>query len=370
MNIGLPKEIKTDEYRVALVPGAVETIASAGHKVFMEKGAGLGAGLPDREYENAGAVMCRGADEVWRRSEMIVKVKEPLRPEIARMREGQVIFAYLHLAAAKTLARALIRKRVRAVAFETVRLADGDLPLLKPMSEIAGRMSVQEGAKYLERTRGGRGILLSGVPGVRRGTVVILGGGTVGKNAARIANGLHANTLVLDVNRSRLEYLEDVFDGRVRTFTSTPETIRQLVKEADLLIGAVLNPGAQAPVLVSRSLVREMLPGAVIVDVAVDQGGCVETIRPTHHSKPTYMVDGVVHYGVANMPGAVPRTSTFALSNVIHSYALELANRGVADAVRSLSELAGGLNVAEGRVTNSAVAEAIGAKYTPPEQVF
>ncbi len=370
MIVGLPKETKRDEHRVALALGAVEALASAGHAVLIERGAGLGAGIGDKEYVRVGGRIVRTAAEVWRRSQMIVKVKEPLRAEYARMHEGQVLFCFLHLAAARSLARALARRRVRAVAFETVRMENGALPLLQPMSEIAGRMAVQEGARFLEKGVGGRGVLLSGAPGVARGNVVILGGGMVGKNAAKIAVGLNADVTVLDINHSRLEYLDDVFGGRVKTLASTRFSIGQTVQGADLVIGAVLIPGARAPVLVPRSLVRRMIPGAVIVDVAVDQGGCVETIRPTYHSRPTYVVEGVIHYGVSNMPGGVPRTSTFALSNAILPYALELANLGVVEAVRAIPELAGGLNVADGRITHPAVAEALGAKHTPADEVF
>ncbi|MEK6709834.1 MAG: alanine dehydrogenase [Nitrospinota bacterium] len=370
MIVGVPKEIKKDEHRIALSPSAVEALASAGHTVLIERGGGLGAGLADRESEAAGGRIVPTAAEVWRRSQMVVKVKEPLRAERARMREGQTLFAFLHLAAAWPLARDLVKKRVRAIAFETVRTANGALPLLQPMSEIAGRMAVQEGAKYLEKSMGGRGILLSGAPGVSRGNVVILGAGMVGKNAAKIAVGLNADVTVLDVNHSRLEYVDDIFGGRVKTLASTRFSIREAVRGADILIGAVLIPGARAPRLVPRSLVKQMNEGSVIVDVAVDQGGCVETIRPTYHSRPTYLVEGVIHYGVANMPGAVPRTSTFALSNAILPYALDLANLGAAEAVRAFPELAEGLNVAEGRVTHPAVAEAVGMKYTPAGEVF
>ncbi|MBI3127247.1 MAG: alanine dehydrogenase [Candidatus Tectomicrobia bacterium] len=369
MIVGIPKEIKKDEHRVALSPGAVEALAAAGHTVLVEKGGGAGAGIADKEYEDVGGRIALSADEMWRQSDMIVKVKEPLRPEYARMREGQILFAFLHLAAAKTLARVLLKKKVVAIAFETVRTPNGSLPLLQPMSEIAGRMAVQEGAKYLEKSMGGRGVLLSGAPGVPKGNVVILGAGMVGKNAAKIAVGLNADVTVLDVNHSRLEYVDDIFGGRVKTLTSTRFSIREAVRGADILIGAVLLPGARAPLLVPRPLVKQMNPGSVIVDVAVDQGGCVETIRPTYHSKPTYVVDGVIHYGVANMPGGVPRTSTFALSAAILPYTLELANLGAAEALRALPELAGGLNAAGGRITHPAVAEALGMKYARVEEV-
>ena len=370
MIVGLPKEIKKDEHRVALTPSAVEAIVSAGHEVLMEKGAGLGAGIEDGEYTAVGAKIVRTADDVWRRSGMIVKVKEPLRAEFARMREGQILFAFLHLAAARPLARALMKSRIRAVAFETVRMPDGALPLLQPMSEIAGRMAVQEGARFLEKSMGGRGILLAGAPGVARGNVVILGAGMVGKNAAKIAVGLGAGVTVLDINHSRLQYMDDIFSGRVKTIASTRFTIREAVQGADLVIGAVLVPGGRAPILVPRSLIKRMNPGSVVVDVAVDQGGCVETIKPTFHSKPTYVVDGVIHYGVTNMPGGVPRTSTFALSSAILLYVIELANLGVEEAVRAHPELGEGLNVFDGRITHPAVAEALGMKCASLDELI
>ncbi len=370
MILGLPREIKKDEYRIALSPGAVEAVVSAGHDVLVEKGAGSGAGIEDREYTAVGAKIVSTAGEVWRRSGMIVKVKEPLRSEFAKMREGQILFAFLHLAAARPLARALMKSRVRAVAFETVRVPDGALPLLQPMSEIAGRMAVQEGAKFLEKSMGGRGILLAGAPGVARGNVVILGAGMVGKNAAKIAVGLGAGVTVLDINHSRLQYIDDIFGGRVKTISSTRFTIREAVREADLVIGAVLVPGGRAPVLVPRSLVKQMNPGSVVLDVAVDQGGCVETIKPTFHSKPTYVAEGVIHYGVANMPGGVPRTSTFALSSAILPYAIELATLGVEEAVRAVPELGEGVNVYGGRITHPAVAEALGMKYVPLDEAM
>jgi len=370
MIVGVPKEIKKDEHRIALAPAAVEAISAAGHTVLIQKGAGFGAGIEDRAYIAVGANIVARADAVWRRSGMIVKVKEPLRPEFSRMREGLILFAFLHLAASKPLARALLQKRVQAVAFETIRTEDGALPLLRPMREIAGRMAVQEGARFLEKTMGGRGVLLAGAPGVPRGNVVILGAGMVGKNAAKIAVGLGAGVTVLDIDHNRLQYLDDIFGGRVKTIASTRFTIREAVREADLLVGAVLVPGARAPILVPRGLVKEMLPGSVIVDVAVDQGGCVETIKPTYHSRPTYLVDRVIHYGVANMPGGVPRTSTFALSSAILPYVIELANRGPRGAVRANLELAKGVNAAGGRITHPAVAEALGVECAPLDEVM
>jgi alanine dehydrogenase len=351
MIVGIPRELKKDEYR--------------------EKGAGLGAGIEDREFKAVGAKIGATANEIWRKSDMVVKVKEPMREEFAKMREGQLLFAFLHLAAAKSLARALIKRRIRSVAFETVRMPDdGALPLLQPMSEIAGRMAVQEGARFLEKSMGGRGVLLAGAPGVARGNVVILGAGMVGKNAAKIAVGLGAGVTVLDINHSRLQYMDDIFGGRVKTIASTRFTIREAIREADLLIGAVLVPGARAPVLVPRSLIKQMIPGSVVVDVAVDQGGCVETIKPTYHSKPTYVVDDVIHYGVANMPGGVPRTSTFALSSAILPYVIELATLGVEEAVGVHPDLAEGVNTYGGRITHPAVAEALGAKHVSVQEVM
>lgn len=370
MRVGIPREIKRDEYRVALSPGAVEALSEADHLVMVEKGAGLGAGIPDGDYEKAGARLVSSAEEVWAKGEMIVKVKEPLKAEFPLMREGQILFAFLHLAACRPLARALLRQGAYGVAFETVSSPNGVLPILQPMSEIAGRMAVQEGAKYLEKNAGGRGVLLAGAPGVPRGNVVILGAGIVGKNAAKIAVGMHAGVTVFDINHARLEYIDDIFDGRVKTLVSTRFAVREAVCEADLVIGAVLVPGGRAPVLVPREMLGEMNPGAVVVDVAVDQGGCVETIRPTYHSRPTYVVDGIVHYGVANMPGAVPRTSTIALSNAVLPYTLELANLGIREAMARNPHLADGLNVAEGRITHAGVAKALRMKPVSAREVF
>ncbi|MFQ5896127.1 MAG: alanine dehydrogenase [Nitrospinota bacterium] len=370
MIIGVPRESKRDEHRVALVPPAVEVLTSAGHTVLIEEGAGQGSGIEDREFQRAGARVVPSAGEVWRDAELLVKVKEPLPAEFPRLREGLVLFAFLHLAASQRLARRLMRAKVRAVAFETVRLADGSLPLLQPMSEIAGRMAVQLGARYLERAAGGPGILLGGAPGVPRGEVMILGGGIVGRNAAKIAVGLGAGVTVLDIDHARLQYLDDVFGGRVKTLASNRFNIRESVRRADLVVGGVLVPGARAPVLVDRAMVRAMRPGSVVVDVAVDQGGCVETIRPTYHSRPTYVAEGVTHYGVTNMPGGVPRTSTFALSNAILPYALELANLGLEEAVRAQPMFAEGVNVYRGKLTHPAVAEAVGGRYTPLERLI
>ncbi len=364
MKIGVPKEIKTLENRVAMTPGGVESLVKRGHEVWVERGAGVGSGLADAEYEAAGAKLV-SAEEAWG-AEMVVKVKEPLPSEYKYLRPDLILFTYLHLAASEELTRAMLESGVIGIAYETVQTADGALPLLVPMSEVAGRMATQEGAKYLEKSFGGRGVLLGGVPGVAPADVVILGGGTVGINAAKIAVGMGAHVTILDVNHARLQYLDDVFGGRLTTLTSTEANIKKAVRYADVLIGAVLIPGAKAPHLVTREMLPTMKEGSVIVDVAVDQGGCVETIRPTTHAEPTYVVDGVVHYGVANMPGAVPRTSTFALTNQTLPYAMKLAEKGVA-ALREDPALLKGLNTYHGKLTYAAVAEAFGLPYTPPE---
>ncbi len=367
MKIGVPKEIKPMEFRVAMTPGGVESLVRRGHEVLVEKGAGVGSGMPDAEYEAAGARLV-SAEEAWG-AELVVKVKEPLPEEYKYLRPGLLLFTYLHLAASRELTEAMVKSGVTGIAYETVQLEDGSLPLLVPMSEVAGRMATQVGAYYLEKPMGGRGILLGGVPGVAPASVVILGGGTVGTNAAKIALGMGAQVYVLDVNHRRLQYLDDVFGGRLITLTSTEANLKKVVQFADLLIGAVLIPGAKAPKLVTREMVASMKEGAVIVDVAVDQGGCVETIRPTTHDDPTYLVDGVVHYGVANMPGAVPRTSTFALTNQTLPYVLKLAEKGL-EALKEDPALLKGLNVHAGRLTHPAVAEAFGLPFTPPEEVL
>ncbi len=367
MIVGVPKEIKTLENRVALTPGGVESLTRRGHTVLVEQGAGLGSGISDDEYRAAGAEIV-SAKEAWS-AELVVKVKEPLPEEYGYLRRDLVLFTYLHLAASESLTQAMIRSGVTGIAYETVQLEDGSLPLLTPMSEVAGRMATQVGAYHLERPQGGRGILLGGVPGVAPGAVVILGGGTVGTNAAKIALGLGAQVYVLDINHRRLQYLDDVFGGRLITLTSTEANIKKAIRFADLVIGAVLIPGAKAPKLVTREMLAEMKEGAVIVDVAVDQGGCVETIHPTTHDDPTYVVDGVVHYGVANMPGAVPRTSTFALTNQTLPYLLRLAERGL-EALKNDPALLKGLNTYDGKVTHPAVAEAFGLPYTPPEEAL
>ena len=370
MNIGVPREIKTNENRVALVPGGAEALIHAGHTVLIEHDAGVGSGFEDAAYEAVGARIIPTAAEVWQQAEMIMKVKEPIREEWPHMRRDQVVFTYFHFAAAEGLTRAVIDSGCIAIAYETVQLPSGELPLLTPMSEVAGRMSVLEGAKYLEKFFGGRGILVGGVPGVEPASVVILGGGIVGSNAARMAAGLGARTIILDVSLNRLRYLADVMPANVTPLYSNRHNILEQIEKADIVIGAVLLPGAKAPNLIRREDLSRMMPGSVIVDVAVDQGGCVETIRPTTHEDPIYVVDGVIHYGVANMPGAVSRTSTLALTNATFPYALTLANRGWEEACRSDRALALGLNVVRGRVTYPGVAEAFGLEYAPVSEVL
>lgn len=370
MIIGVPKEIKANENRVALVPAGADALVNAGHTVLIERGAGLGSGFDDEAYERAGATVVDSAEEVWARAEMIIKVKEPIEPEWPRMREGQVIFTFFHFAASEALTRAVMDSGAIGIAYETVQLPSGELPLLTPMSEVAGRLAVQQGAKYLERYFGGRGVLLGGVPGVEPARVVIIGGGVVGTNAAKMAAGLGADVVVLDVSLNRLRYLSDVLPRNVKLVYSNRHNILAQLEHADLVIGAVLLPGKKAPNLVRREDLARMKEGAVIVDVAVDQGGCVETIHPTTHEDPIYVVDGVIHYGVANMPGAVPRTSTLALTNATLPYALTLAGKGWREACRGDRALALGVNVVEGKITYPGVAEAFGLPYTPVEEVL
>lgn len=365
MIVGVPKEVKPNENRVALVPAGAEALSASGHEVVVEADAGVGSGFADEAYDLAGATVVSGADVVWERSEMILKVKEPIASEYGLVRSGQVLFTYFHFAADETLTRAVLESRCVAIAYETVQLSNGELPLLTPMSEVAGRMSVQEGAKYLERASGGSGVLLGGVPGVLPAEVVILGGGVVGTNAAKIAAGLGAHVTLLDVNLDRLRYLSDVMPANVDTLYSNRHNVLEQLSRADLLIGAVLLPGAKAPHLVLREDLSCMKEGSVIVDVAVDQGGCVETVRPTTHADPTYVVDGVVHYCVTNMPGAVPRTSTLALSNATFPYILELANRGWRETCKMSRPTALGVNAADGHCTYGAVAEAFGLEVVP-----
>jgi alanine dehydrogenase len=368
--IGVPKEIKTREYRVGLVPGGALALTSRGHTVLVEKGAGVGSGVPDEAYVRAGAQLAASAKEVWTRAEMIVKVKEPIESEYGLLQEGQTVYTYFHLAAVPPLAKALLDRKVAAVAYETIQTEDGQLPLLRPMSEVAGRMAVQIGAVQLEKEHGGKGILLSGVPGVRRGRVVILGGGVVGTNAAKLASGMGAETVVLDVSNQRLAYLDDIFGSRVTPVYSDQDQIAKYVRDADLVVGGVLIPGAKAPKLVSEKLVSQMSEGSVVVDVAVDQGGCIETCRPTTHDHPTYTVHGVVHYCVANMPGSVAQTSTFALTNTTIGYAVKLADLGVVEAAKRDRALALGVNTFNGHCTYKAVADALDLPYTPLEKAF
>ncbi len=357
--VGIPKEIKPQENRVGAVPAGVGALVARGHTVLVQEGAGLGSGLPDAEYLAAGAQIVATAEELWARAEMVWKVKEPVPEEYPRIREGQVVYAYLHLAPDPTQTHALLDRGCVAIAFETIE-EDGRLPALQPMSEVAGRLSVQMGARALERVNGGRGVLLGGVPGVPPAKVVVLGAGSVGRNAAWTAVGMGARVTVLDIDLQRLRWLDDTFHGRLETLYSTGHTIEAMVRRADLLVGGVLVPGARAPTLVPRSLVAQMKRGAAIVDVAVDQGGCIETIRPTTHADPMYVDEGVVHYGVTNMPGAVPRTSTFALQNATLPWALALADKGWRRACAEDGALARGLNVVHGRVVYPAVAEAHG----------
>lgn len=353
MIVGVPREIKNNEYRVGLLPVHCEALRRAGHTVLVEHHAGDGSGAFDADYRAVGATLVRS---IWSRAELIVKVKEPQPVELRQLRPGQVVFTYFHFAADRQLFRSCLRAGIVAMAYETIQLADGTLPLLTPMSEIAGRMAVHEGAKYLEEPMQGRGLLLAGVPGVSPAKVVILGGGVVGANAAKMAAGLGADVTILDISLPRLRYLDDVMPPNVKTLMSNAHNIRDQIRQADLLIGAVLVPGAKAPRLVSRQLVRQMKRGAVIVDVAIDQGGCIETSRPTTHAAPTYVVHGVVHYCVTNMPGAVARTATHALTNATFPYALALANHGWQRATRENPALATGLNVAHGRVYYAALA--------------
>ena len=370
MIVGVPKEIKANENRVALVPAGAETLVSHGHDVILEAGAGEGSGFTDHAYEAVGARTMEDREAVWAESEMILKVKEPIPEEFGCIRDGQLIFTYFHFAADEELTRAIIDSGAVAIAYETVQLSNGELPLLTPMSEVAGRMAVQEGAKYLERASGGSGILLGGVPGVSPAEVVILGGGVVGNNAARIAAGFGAHVTILDVNLDRLRYLADVMPANVDTLFSNRHTVLEQLRKADLLIGAVLVTGAVAPKLVLREDLKLMKDGSVVVDVAVDQGGCVETIRPTTHSDPTYVVHDVIHYGVANMPGAVPRTSTFALTNTTFPYVEAIAELGVEEAVRCDAALSQGANVWRGEIVCEGVAESLGLPYRPIEELL
>lgn len=369
MLIGIPKEIKTREYRVGMTPAGVRALVGHGHKVLVEAGAGEGSGIPDDAYIRAGALIEAKASTVWG-ADMVMKVKEPLPAEYGYFRDGLVLYTYLHLAAEPELTRELAKKKVTGVAYETIQLDDGSLPLLRPMSEVAGRMAVQVGASCLEKERGGKGVLLGGVPGTRRGRVVILGGGVVGRNAATIAIGMGAQVTVLDVRAETMSYLEDVFGGAIETLYSNAENVETAVQRADLVIGAVLVPGAKAPQLVTEQLISKMEKGSVVVDVAVDQGGCIATCRPTTHDHPTYEVHGVVHYCVANMPGAVSHTSTWALTNTTVGYAIAIANRGIDVAARADEALKLGINTMRGRVTCAPVAQAHKLEHVAIDQVL
>ena len=371
MRIGCPKEIKAQEHRVGLTPAGVYALVRAGHEVYMEDNAGLASGFPNEEYVAEGAKILATAKEVYDIADMIVKVKEPLEPEYELMHEGQIMFTYLHLAPDPEQTQALLRRKVTGIAYETVQLDDRSLPLLSPMSEVAGRLSIQTGARLLESNCGGRGVLLGGVTGVERANVVIVGGGNVGTNAAKMAVGLGANVTVIDLNAKRLAYLDDIFDGRIQTLLSNPYNIARAVKNAALVVGCVLIPGAKAPKLVTEEMVKSMKPGSVLVDVAIDQGGSIETLdRITTHADPYFVKHGVIHYSVANMPGAVPRTSTLALTGATLPYALKIANLGAEEACRRDPALMRGLNTYNGHLTFKAVADDQGLEYTDPTTLF
>ncbi|MBT1685865.1 alanine dehydrogenase [Dawidia soli] len=364
MIIGVPKEIKNNENRVALTPAGTQELVKRGHTVYVQTTAGAGSGFQDDEYQKAGATLLPSAADVFAKADMIMKVKEPVEQEYKLIRKDQLVFTYFHFASYEPLAKAMLESGAVCLAYETVERADGSLPLLVPMSEVAGRMSIQEGAKYLEKPLKGRGILLGGVPGVKPAKVLVLGGGVVGANAAKIAAGMGADVTIVDLNLNRLRYLDDVMPKNVHTLVSNEYTIREQVKESDLIIGGVLVPGAKAPKLITRDMLKTMRPGTVLVDVAVDQGGCIETCRPTTHEDPTFIIDDVVHYCVANMPGAVPYTSTLALTNATLPYAIRLANQGWKKACQESQELRLGLNVIQGQVVYKAVADAFNLPYT------
>jgi len=370
MIVGVLKEIKTEENRVCMTPAGVEIMRQNGHTVLVEKNAGRGSGFNNKIYSDAGAEIIDTPKEIFKRAKMVMHVKEPLPAEYDLIRKDQIIFTYLHLAAAEELTRVLIKSGSIGIAYETIQKTDGSLPLLTPMSEVAGRMAIQQGAKYLEMAQGGHGILLGGVPGVDPGTVVIIGGGVVGINAAKMACGLGAKVYILDMNLERLRYLSDVMPSNCFLLMSKPSTVRRLIKEADVVVGAVLIPGAKAPKLLTRKMLKTMKKGAVLVDVAIDQGGCFETAKATTHGKPIYKVEGVVHYCVANMPGAVPKTSTLALTNATLPYAVEIANKGWKKAMKQNPEIKLGANVVKGKVTYQGVAEAFGLKFTSIDKVL
>ncbi|HDR7468808.1 alanine dehydrogenase [Bacillus toyonensis] len=370
MRIGIPTEIKNNENRVAMTPAGAVHLVQNGHEVFVQKGAGLGSGFTDEEYVQAGAKLVETAEEAWNQ-DMVMKVKEPVASEYGNFREGLILFTYLHLAPEPELTKALIDNKVVSIAYETVQLDNRSLPLLAPMSEVAGRMSAQIGAQFLEKNKGGKGILLAGVPGVKRGKVTVIGGGQAGTNAAKIAVGLGADVTIIDLSAERLRQLDDIFGNQVKTLMSNPYNIAEAVRESDLVIGAVLIPGAKAPKLVTEEMIQSMEPGSVVVDIAIDQGGIFETTdRITTHDNPTYEKHGVVHYAVANMPGAVPRTSTLALTNVTVPYALQIANKGYKDACLGNSALLKGINTLDGYVTFEAVAEAHGLQYADAKELL
>ncbi|MCE5263864.1 MAG: alanine dehydrogenase [Deltaproteobacteria bacterium] len=368
MIVGILKEIKAEENRVCMTPAGVEVMRQNGHTVLVEKSAGVGSGFEDVQYAQAGAEIVSSAKEIFKRSDMVMHVKEPLPPEYDLIREGQIIFTYLHLAAAEELTHQLIKSKSVGIAYETIQKKDGSLPLLTPMSEVAGRMAIQQGAKYLEMAQGGHGVLLGGVPGVDPGMVVILGGGVVGTNAAKMACGLGARVYLLDKSLDRLRYLSDVMPANCFLLYATPATIRDLITRADVVVGAVLVPGAAAPKLITREMLKTMKTGSVMVDVAIDQGGCFETSKATTHSNPIFTVEGVVHYCVANMPGGVAKTSTLALTNATLPYAVEIANKGWKKAMKENEEIRLGANVIKGKVTYKAVAEVFGLEYAPIEK--
>lgn len=370
MIIGIPKEIKIHEYRVGMVPSGVKTLIDMGAKVVVEKNAGVGSGFEDSEYSEVGAKILDTKKEIYDAADMIIKVKEPIAEEFGLMKEGQVIYTYLHLAVAKELAQVFVEKKITAIAYETIEEADGSLPLLVPMSEVAGKLAPQFGATYLQKNNGGKGVLLGGVPGVRRGKVTIIGGGIVGINAAKIAIGHGARVTILDIDPKKLRYLDDIFGSRVTTMMSNPQNIEQSVITSDLVVGAVLITGAKAPKLVTKEMVSKMEKGSVIVDVAVDQGGCIETVKPTNYDNPTYEVDGVVHCCVANMPGAVSKTSTLALTNVTINYAKKLLKHGPIEAIKKYRPIALGVNAHKGWITYEAVAEGLDMKYKPLEELL
>ncbi|MFQ5541885.1 MAG: alanine dehydrogenase [Candidatus Binatia bacterium] len=370
MVIGIPKEIKEEENRVAITPTGVSASISHGHRVLVEKGAGLGSGITDRAYEAVGATVLESAPEIWQRADLVMKVKEPQVEELPLMRSNLTLFAYLHLAANEGLTQYLVKKKVTSIAYETIQLEDDSLPLLTPMSEIAGRLSLQAGAWCLQAENGGRGVLLGGASGVRPGKVVILGAGIAGSAACQVAAGMGAHVNILDVNPSKLRYIHDILGGRITTLMSNKANVEEEVVDADLVIGSVLIPGAKTPKLLSRFLVKLMKPGAAIIDISIDQGGCAETARPTTHSHPIYIEEEIVHYCVTNMPAAVPHTSTYALTNATLSYGLEIADKGVLKSMKKNPALARGLNTYQGKVTHEGVSTALGLRLTPVEEVI